>query len=459
MPNVLEHALALLACERIGALPALINPRLKPDEIAGLVAHGGLAAAIVIGDAATVDAVRGALPAGAPLIAVGEPLANTTDFATCRGVPTSLPPAPRPEPQATAYVFYTSGTTGLPKGVLLPHRCADARLLYVASQCGLVHGTHNRALGLMPLFHVVGYYSVLVATLAFNGTYHVCSAFEPAAAVDALAGNEINFLYGVPTHFHALLEAPNFAPDRVTAVETLVYAGAPMPGPLLDRVAAAFPAARITNIYGTTEVMNALYMPNPVGRPERYRPGFYSNIRVGRFGGEVDDIAGVGEEGELLVDATADATFTGYLNSPDATMDKVQNGWYRTGDIAVALGDGDVELRGRVDDMILTGGENVHPDEVEAVLLAHTAVSEVAVVGVADERWGERVVACVLADGGALDGETLDTHCRASDLANYKRPRDYVFVDEIPKNASNKVLRRALRERAGAALSGDGGRS
>src|ERR1019366_3921151 len=118
-------------------------------------------------------------------------------------------------------------------------------------------------------------------------------------------------------------------------------------------------------------------------------------VRVGRIGGGVEDVAEVGEEGELLVDASADATFLGYLNRPDATAEKLHGGWYRSGDIAVQREDGDLEVRGRLDDMIITGAENVHPYEVEAALACHPEIAEVVVLGVPDERWGEIVVACV----------------------------------------------------------------
>jgi acyl-CoA synthetase (AMP-forming)/AMP-acid ligase II len=225
-----------------------------------------------------------------------------------------------------------------------------------------------------------------------------------------------------------------------------------MPGATLERLGAAFPGRKLVNIYGTTEIMNGLYMPDPVGRPHQYRPGYYSNIRVGRIGGGVDEIADIGEEGELLVDATADATFLGYLNQPEVTADKMQGGWYRTGDLTARRADGDVEVRGRVDDMIITGAENVHPYEVEATLVRHPGVSEAVVLGVPDERWGEIVVACVKAGTTPPSEADLDRFCMESTLANYKRPRAYLFFDEIPRNAANKVLRRVLRESAHAAL-------
>ena len=451
LPNLYDHALALLALDRLGAVPALINARLKPEEVGELIRQGAMRAAIVAADRAFAGAARAALPPNAPLVTAGGAVDGSTDLAACADEAYVPPTYVRPAPEATAFVFYTSGTTGLPKGVEIPQRAAEARLLYMSTQCGMVHGTHNRVLGLMPLFHVVGFYSVLLGALAFDGTYYVCSAFDPARTIDTIERARITLVYGTPTHFHAILAAPNFAREKVSSVETVVYAGAPMPGPLLDRVGEMFPG-RITNIYGTTEVMNALYMPDPVGRPHTYRPGFYSQVRVGRFGGSVHDEAAVGEDGELLVDASADATFTRYLNRPDATSAKLQSGWYRTGDIAVRREDGDLDLKGRVDDMIISGGENIYPEEVEAALLQHEGVRECSVVGAADQKWGEVVVACVVAKATSLAEAELDRLLRASRLADYKRPRVYLFMDELPKNATNKVLRRVLREKAARAV-------
>lgn len=452
MPNLFEHALAILALHRLGVTPALINPRLKPEEVAGLVRHGAMAGAVMLPDAAAVGAVRAALPEGATIVTVGKGPEGTRPFADCRGNANTIPPWKSPDPEGLALVLYTSGTTGLPKGVMVPHRATDARVLYLSMQCGVVHGTHNRVIGLMPVFHAVGFYSGLLGALAFDGTYYLCSAFDPARAVESVAKNGVTLLYGSPTHLHGILSAPNFSPEAMKSVQTVIYAGAAMPGATLERLGAAFPGRKLINIYGTTEIMNGLYLPDPVGRPHVYRPGYYSNIRVGRIGGSVEDVADIGEEGELLIDATADATFLGYLNQPEVTAQKMQGGWYRTGDLTARREDGDVEVRGRVDDMIITGAENVHPYEVEATLARHPGVAEVVVLGVPDERWGEIVVACVK-PGSARPGEAeLDKFCKESTLANYKRPKAYVFFDEIPRNAANKVLRRALRESAGAAL-------
>ncbi|MGE0875049.1 MAG: AMP-binding protein [Burkholderiales bacterium] len=456
MPNLYEHALAILALHRLGATPALINPRLKPEDVAGLIEQGGMRGAVMTADAAAVRAVAQALPSGAPIVTVGTGAEGTRSFDSCRGDPGAIARWQTPDPEGVALVLYTSGTTGLPKGVMVPHRATDPRVLYLSMQCGITHGTHNRVIGLMPIFHAVGFYSGLMGGLAFDGTYYLCSTFDPARAVDAIERDGITLLFGSPTHLHGIVSAPNFAPAKMKSVQTVIYAGAAMPGATLDRLGAAFSHCRIINIYGTTEIMNGLYMPDPVGRPHVYRPGYYSNVRVARIGGTVDDVAAVGEEGELLVATDADATFLGYLNRPEATAEKVQGGWYRTGDLAAPRADGDLDVRGRVDDMIISGAENVHPYEVEAVLSRHPGVAEVVVLGVADDRWGEIVVACVKPGTPRPDEAELDAYCKTSTLANYKRPRAYVFFDDIPRNAANKVLRRVMRETAQAALAGRG---
>jgi acyl-CoA synthetase (AMP-forming)/AMP-acid ligase II len=200
--------------------------------------------------------------------------------------------------------------------------------------------------------------------------------------------------------------------------------------------------------------MCSLYNPDPMGRHTRLRPGFYSRTRIIALGGSPDDRVAPGEEGELIVDATIDAIFTEYLNRPDATAEKLKDGWYYTGDICLLHEDGDVDLIGRADDMIRSGGEHIHPSEVEPVLAAHAGVTEAAVIGITDAKWGEMVVACILAGKDRPDGLELDAHMQTSGLAGFKRPKAYVMFDHLPRNAAGKVLRRTLRDLAEAARDG-----
>ena len=218
---------------------------------------------------------------------------------------------------------------------------------------------------------------------------------------------------------------------------------------LLDRIDREWPAT-VRHIYGTTEIMCALYNPEPVGRPVTLRPGYYSRVRIVRRGGNENDLVEPGDAGELIVDASADTFFSGYLNRPDATAEKLRNGWYFTGDVCVLRNDGDVDLVGRVDDVIRSGGESIYPEEVEAVLATHPAIREVAVIGVPDPLWGEIVVACVTLAAADTHCQELDAHCRASTLAQFKKPRAYFTMEALPRNAANKVLRQNLRDAVNA---------
>ncbi|MEO7403313.1 MAG: hypothetical protein ABIU95_06550, partial [Burkholderiales bacterium] len=251
-----------------------------------------------------------------------------------------------------------------------------------------------------------------------------------------------------------------------SSVALLCYGAAPAPFELLQRMAHGF-KGRLRHIYGTTETMCSLYQSTPLEAPDHLEPGLYSTLRVVRNGGGTNDLVAPGEEGELLLDATADMVFTEYVGRPEATAEKLTGGWYRTGDIVRLNEDGSVTLMGRGDDIIRSRAENVHPAEVEAVLAAHPAVADVAVIGIPDVRWGELVVACVVgrvpgaephgrapsADShkATVDPRALDAHCRASDLAGYKRPLAFFIIDALPRNAANKVLRRELRTTAIAA--------
>ncbi len=445
LPNLIEHCLLLFALQRLGAVPAVINFRLTPADVARLAREGEFQGAIIHADEALAEALAGTLPAAAPLMSVGGAAGPAEDFAACRGSPADLVPVPRPEREDPAFIFYTSGTTGLPKGVVIPHRALEHRVLWISPLTGLRFGTHLRALGVSPLSHAIGFFGVFLVTLAYNGTYYVVSAFDPQKAVDMIETHRINFLFTVPTILHMMMNAPNYRPRRMASLEYVLFGGAPTPASLLARMDEEWPAA-LRHIFGLTETMVSLYNPDPVGRPTVLRPTFYSRVRVVRIGGGPEDAVAPGEEGELIVDASADAVFSEYLNRPGATAEKFRDGWYFTGDVCVRLENSEIDLKGRVDDVIRSGGETVHPEEVEAVLGSHGGVGEAAVIGVTDARWGEMVVACVVPAGEAPSLEALDAHCRGSTLARFKRPRGYVFLETLPRNAANKVLRRVLRE-------------
>jgi 2-furoate---CoA ligase len=214
---------------------------------------------------------------------------------------------------------------------------------------------------------------------------------------------------------------------------------------LLRALKAAFKPDLLVNHYGSSEIYTFTIDQNASAKPgSAGRAGVNQMVRVVRLGAaSADDVAQPGEEGEIIALLAGDESFEGYWRRPDADAKALRDGWYFTGDTGYFDGDGDLFVTGRVDDMIITGGENVSPVEIESCLSLHPAVSEVAVVGLADERWG-KIVSAFIKRRAVVAAEDLDQFCRTSGLANFKRPRRYVFVETIPKSPVGKLLRRKL---------------
>jgi 2-furoate---CoA ligase len=346
-------------------------------------------------------------------------------------------------------LLYTSGTTGRPKGVPRTHRNHHAGALAHVIQCGYQWG--ERTLGVMPLYHTMGIHS-LTSMAAVNGCF-VCQADWSAREALALIESErVTALYLIPTLYHDLVHAAEFPAGKVSSVRKLAYAGAPMLAALAESCAKAFRPEVFVNHYGSTEVYTFSVCPAAHTRPGcAGRPGVHSTLRVveasaaRRVG--PDETVPAGEKGEIIASLDSDEAFAGYWKRPDADAKALRDGWYFTGDMGYLDAAGDLFVAGRVDDMIISGGENIHPVEVEEVVARHPRVRDVAVVGEPDDRWGERVVAFVVPADAGLTADALDRHCLDSPaLANFKRPRRIVFVEAIPRTASGKILRRLLRD-------------
>ncbi|CAN0087154.1 unnamed protein product, partial [Discosporangium mesarthrocarpum] len=212
LPTMWEHCIAVLALMRLNAVPAMLNFRLKPEEITGICEACEIDAALILPDAALAQVIETALPDGAPVWAVGAEIGPARSFAGCRADPASLPAYEKPAETDMAFLFFTSGTTGLPKAVVLNHRTTEHRLVWLSTQGGLRHGSHNRSLGCMPLSHAIGFYGVFLVTLAFNGTFFVVSEFNPATIVDLVERDKITYTFCVPTMFQAMVSVPNYTP-------------------------------------------------------------------------------------------------------------------------------------------------------------------------------------------------------------------------------------------------------
>jgi 2-furoate---CoA ligase len=292
----------------------------------------------------------------------------------------------------------------------------------------------------------MGMHTMIAMTL-IDGCFVAMPQWDAAAALELIAAERISSLYLAPTLYHDLFSADVDRAD-LSSVECVGYAGSPMPPELATRVAEAFQPRVFFNHYGSTEMYTWAIDRNQAAKPGcAGRPAVNSRLRLVAADADAPPDAEVepGEEGQVIAHLSSDEAFAGYWNRPDADERSIRDGWYYPGDIARVDEDGDLWIVGRVDDMIISGGENIHPAEVEEVLASHASVEEVAVVGVEDERWGERVVAFVV--GSDAGEDELDRHCKeSSELAPFKRPREYRFVDELPKSPAGKLLRRALRE-------------
>lgn len=342
--------------------------------------------------------------------------------------------------------LYTSGTTGRPKGVPRSHRAERAAAASQVIQHGYVYG--ERTLGVMPLYHTMGIHSLLAVSL-IGGCFVCQPEWDAEAALRLIQEERITSLYLAPTLFHDLVSHPRRGDHDLSSVRAIGYAGAAMTSALAEKVAEVFSPEIFVNHYGSTEIYTF-----SIHRDQRAKPGcagraaLNARLRLVRPDPEAgpDEVVASGKDGQIICHLDSDEAFTGYWNRPDADAKAIKDGWYFTGDLGRLDPDGDLWIVGRVDDMIISGGENIHPLEVEEAVARHPKVREVAVIGASDDRWGQRVVAVVVAEPGTT-AEELDAHCLASEtLARFKRPREYRFVDALPKSPSGKILRRILRE-------------
>ena len=305
------------------------------------------------------------------------------------------PPAePRVSADAWSVMLYTSGTTAKPKGV--PRRQRAERAAALAHVAQNLYGTGERTLGVMPLYHTMGVRSLLAMSLV-NGAFVCLPRFDVANALSLIETERVTNLYLVPTLYHDLIHNDRFARADVSSVRKLGFAGASMTDGLLKELSAAFKPDLFVNHYGSSEIYTFTIDQNAPAKPgSAGRAGINQRIRVVKLGAtDPDELAAANEEGEIIASLLGDESFEGYWRRPDANAKALRKGWYFTGDTGYFDAEGDLFVTGRVDDMIITGGENVSPVEIESCLSLHPAVAEVAVVGLPDERWGKIVAAFI----------------------------------------------------------------
>lgn len=339
-------------------------------------------------------------------------------------------------------MLYTSGTTGKPKGV--PRRHRQERAAALAHVAQNLYAIGEVTLGVMPLYHTMGIRS-LIAMAIIDGNFVCLPKFDPATALALIEAEKISNLYLVPTLYHDLLSHPAFPKTNINSVKKLGFAGAPMSAALLKKLDSEFQPELFVNHYGSSEIYTFSINQNArLKTGSSGRASINSRLRVVKLdSNNPNETTQSLEEGQIIAHMSSDEAFEGYWNRPDANEKAFVDGWYFTGDTGYFDTDGELFVTGRVDDMILSGGENISPVDIESVLSLHPSVDEVAVAGLDDKRWGQRVVAFIKAKE-QVESDELDAHCQASNLANFKRPREYIFVQELPKSPVGKILRRKL---------------
>ncbi|MFO1408365.1 MAG: AMP-binding protein [Steroidobacteraceae bacterium] len=404
-----------------------LNGRLAPVEIAGQLDHARVRLLVCDANDPRLDDVARRCP--------GVVLARTPVTDGVEVDPDDLPGA-RAADDATLAVLYTSGTSGRPKGACLSWSNFAASALAASAPLG--DAIAERWLACMPMFHVGGL-SMFVRGLLFGAPLRLVPRFEPAAVGDALDAGDVAGVSLVPTMLSRLLEHRG---DRAApAALRVVLLGGAAAAPSLVRRAleAGWP---VCPTYGLTEAASQVATASPprrgATRPRPMLPLPDVAVRIDVDGRD----AGPGEVGEILVQGPT--VMRGYLHDDEATALALADGWLHTGDLGALDADGALTVCDRRDDLVVSGGENVYPAEVEAALHEHPSVAEAGVAGIPDPDLGARVVAWVVPrDGAPLDAATLDAHCRAL-LAGYKCPREYRFRADLPRTASGKLRRRAL---------------
>jgi len=452
--NVPEYVEALYGCWWAGLVAVPVNAKLHPNEMAFVLADSGARCALA--DAAWAAAIAG-IAADAPLLSRVVAWGDADYRSLVAHAPDGGPAAVAPD--APAWLFYTSGTTGRPKGVEITHANLAAM-----GQCFLsdVEGIEpaDALLHPAPLSHGSGLYVVPHVARGATNVVPASGGFDAAEIAVLLSRWNRSLFFAAPTMVKRLVDAPAMRAAKLDALKSIVFGGGPM---YVEDCKAAFAAfgPRLAQIYGqgespmTITAMGRALLADANARGDDAR---IASVGVAQSGidvriGTAAAAAATGEVGEVLV--RGPTVMRGYWRNPAASAATLAGGWLHTGDLGTLDADGFLTLKDRSKDLIISGGSNIYPREVEEALLGHPDVAEVAVIGRPHPDWGEEVVACVVPRSPLPDADAvralesaLDAVCLGR-IARFKRPKAYVFVAELPKNNTGKVLKTQLREIVG----------
>ncbi|PQA88965.1 long-chain-fatty-acid--CoA ligase [Hyphococcus luteus] len=443
--NVATFWDALFGAMKIGAVMTPVNWRLAPTEVAQIIADAK--PALLLGETMFLEALEKEGGAGGVKTMVLE-TGGPDCFDALLDAQEAEEPDFEPSPDDIVVQLYTSGTTGLPKGVILTHRCYYEVGAAGAGAAVIMPQTEDEAmLHALPHFHVAGVnFGIMGIARSMPVIQH--RQFDPAAIVKELQGESPINSFFVPAMIMMILEAAKSAGVSLEKFAGISYGAAPMPEPLLDAAMAAAPNAAFTQFYGMTETTGAVstlqHDDHAKGQAQRVSagrpfPGCAVKICDPATGEELPQ----GETGEIV--AQAPFIMDGYWMNAQATGKAIRDGWYWSGDAGYMDEDGFIYVVDRIKDMIISGGENIYPAEIENVLAKCPGIADVAVIGAPDEKWGEVVkVVAVKRAGADLDEAGVKDFLQGK-IADFKQPKYVEFIDALPRNPSGKILKTALR--------------
>jgi long-chain acyl-CoA synthetase len=441
LPNTPHFPLTYFGTLALGGVAVPVHALLKAEEIEYVLADSGakvlVCAAPLLGEGA-----KGAELAGVPVLAVmdgGDATIERIDTLALAATPIeSVEPR---EPDDTAVILYTSGTTGKPKGAEITHLNVTMNVV-VSAQHSFDISEADTVLGCLPLFHTFGQTCCMNTAFYVGATVVLLPRFDGPAALQLLVDEKCTIFMGVPTMYVGLIEAAKSS-DLRPQLKVALSGGAALPLAVLERFAEVF-GTDVFEGYGLTETspvatFNQKGFPPKAGTVGKSIWGVETEIAKAEVDERIE-LLPTGELGEIVV--RGHNVFKGYLNKPEATAAAIVDGWFRTGDLGTKDEDGYVTIVDRKKDMVIRGGYNVYPRDVEEVLLRHPGVGQVAVIGVPDDQYGEEVCAVVVKDGDVTEAEVVAYG--KEHLAAYKYPRRVVFVEALPLGPSGKVLKREL---------------